>query len=81
MGRVPGRSDIARNLAFDAFLTKYSLLFESSRYLYEQGDSYSTNTKDFDIAIWLITEELMNRKPDKTLLYNLFNVLSHEQQD
>ena len=76
--RVPGRSDIAQNLTFDAFLTKYSLLFESSRYLYEQGNSYSTNTKDFDIAIWLITEELMNRKPDKTLLYNLFNVLSHE---
>ena len=76
--RVSGRSSIAQNLTLDAFLYRYGLLFESSRYLYEQGNSYSKNTKDFDIAIWLIAEELVNRKPDKTLLYNLVGVLSHE---
>ena len=79
--RTPGRSRNAQNLTFDAFLGRYALLFESSRYLNERSDSYSTNTKDFDIAIWLIAEELINRNPDKTLLYNLFNVLRQEQQD
>ena len=78
---VPGRSHIAQNLTLDAFLSMYGLLFESSRYLYEQSRSYTTNTRDFDIAIWLITEEIIERKPDKTLLYNLINVLSQERQE
>ena len=80
-GKAPGRSHIAQNLTLDAFVARYGKMFETSRYLYEQGDSYSRNTKDFDIAIWLIVEELMRGKPGNTLQYNLFNVLSQEQQD
>ncbi len=79
-GRMPGRTPIVQNLTFDEFLSEYSLLFETSRYLYEARGSYSTNSKDFDIAIWLITEEVANRQTDKTLLYNLFSVLSQEQR-
>ena len=78
--KTPGRSHIGQGLTLDDFLGRYSLLFETSRYLFEAGESYSINTKDFDIAIWLIAEELTNRQPDKTLLYNLFNVLSQEQR-
>ena len=79
-GKTSGRSHIGQNLTLDAFLDRYSVLFEISRYLYEPRESYSINTKDFDIAIWLITAEMTNRQTDKTLLYNLFNVLSQEQE-
>lgn len=78
---TPGRSDIGRGLTFDGFLDRYSLLFETSRYLSEASESYSINTKDFDIAIWLIVEELTKRQRDCTLLYNLFNMLVQEQRD
>ena len=79
-GKTAGRSHIAQSLTLDSFLDRYSLLFETSRYLHEPRESYSINTKDFDIAIWLITAEMINRQPDKTLLYNLFSVLRQEQE-
>ena len=79
-GKTPGRSHIGLGLTFDEFLGRFSQLFETSRYLFESGESYSINTKDFDIAIWLIAEEVINKQQDKTLLYNLFNVLSQEQR-
>ena len=78
--KASGRGDILQDLSLDAFLDKYSLLFETSRYLYESKGSYSLNTKDFDIAIWLIVSEVINRQSDKTLLYNLFGVLMEEQE-
>ena len=78
--KASGRSDIVQDLTLDAFLDKYSLLFETSRYLYEPKGSYSLNTKDFDIAIWLIVSEVINRQTDKTLLYNLSGVLRQEQE-
>ena len=79
--KSPGRSDVGQTLTLDEFLSRYSLLFESSRYLYESNESYSTNSKDFDIAIWLIVTERINKQQDKTLLQNLYNVMVQEQQD
>ena len=78
--KSPGRSDIGQTLTLDGFLNRYSLLFETSRYLYESSESHSTNSKDFDIAIWLIVAERINRQQDKVLLYNLYNMLVQEQQ-
>ena len=55
-------------------------MFDTSRYLYESSESGSTNSKDFDIAIWLIVAERINRQQDKVLLHNLYNMLMQEQQ-
>ena len=77
--KTTGLSTVAKELTLDEFLGKYRLIFEESRYLFEKNRSYTLHTKDFDIAIWVITNELIRRQPDDTVLYNLFNVLSEEK--
>lgn len=78
--KAPGRTHIGKNLSLDEFLKRYSLTFETSRYLYESSKSYSVSTMDFNIAIWIITSELISRQSDKTLLHNIVNMLSHEDK-
>ena len=77
--KAEGRSPMTQNLSFEEFLGEHRLTFEESRYLYENSKSYQMNTKDFDIAIGLIALELARKNTNKTVLYNLFNMLSEEQ--
>ena len=77
--KASGLSLMARKLAFDEFLDKYRLLFEESRYLFERDRNFTRNSKDFDIAMWVIAREIVRKQSDKTLLYNLYNVLSEER--
>ena len=76
--KIGARSLVAQNLTLDEFLKENRLLFEKSRYLYERSNSYTLNTKDFDMAIWVITDELIKWQHDSTVLYNLYNMLSEE---
>ena len=78
---TPGRSQLAKDLTLDEFLATYRSLFDGSRYLYEKTRSYSVNTKDFDLAIWVITAELTKRQPNDILLRNVFNVVSPNQEE
>ena len=77
--REDGRSPAAQNQTLDEFLSAYSLAFEESRYLYEQNRSYTWDSKDFDIVIWLIVGVLIQKEPDGTVLYNLYSTLSEER--
>lgn len=76
--RAKGRSPTAQKQTLDEFLSEYRLSFEESRYLYERNRSYTWNSKDFDIAVWLIVAILIEKQPEKTVLYNLYNTLSEE---
>ena len=75
--KVGGRSPLAQELKFRDFLEGYALLFEESRYLFEKDRNFTRNTKDFDIAVWVVTATMMKR-PDTTFLFNVFNVLAEE---
>ncbi len=77
--KASGLSSIARKITFGEFLEKYRLLFEESRYLFERDRCFARNSKDFDISMWVIADEIVRKQPDKTLLYNLYNVLSEER--
>ncbi len=76
--RANDRSPVAQNQTLDEFLNEFSLAFEESRYLYERNRSYTWNSKDFDIAIWLIVAVLIEKQPEGTVLHNLYNTLSEE---
>ena len=78
-GKIEGRSPLAQNLTLDEFLGEYRLLFDESRYLYEQHRSDTFNSKDFDLIIWIVMEELIGKRSDNVWLYNLFNILKDEQ--
>ena len=66
-------------MTFEDFLDIHRLLFEQSRYLYERTGDRNLQTKDFDMAIWIVVEEITRQQPDNTVLYNLYNMLSEER--
>ena len=72
-----GRSPTAEDLKFRDFLDSYALLFEESRYLFEQDRNFTRNTKDFDMAIWAVVRTMMKRS-DMTFRYNLLNMAAEE---
>ena len=74
-----GRSTMAQQLTLNEFLRKYRSLFEDSRYLYEEHKSTSTSSMDFEIALWMILHELIERCPDDTTLPNVLNMLKEDQ--
>ena len=76
-----GRSPLAQQLTLSAFLGEFRLLFEESRYLYEPRDrATGFNSKDFDLAIFFVMEELVKKSSDKTAMWNLLNIFTEEQR-
>lgn len=76
--KAEGRSPTAQELKLRDFLESYALLFEESRYLFEKDRNFTRDTKDFDIAVWVVTET-MRKQPDRTFLCNVFNVFAEER--
>ena len=77
--KAQGRTPEGETMSLEDFLETHRLLFEESRYLYERSGNRRVQTKDFDIAIWIVVEEVTRQQPDNTVLCNLYNMLSAER--
>ena len=77
--KVQGRTAEAELMSFEEFLETHRLMYEESRYLYERSGGRRIQTKDLDMAIWIVVEEVTRQQPDNILLRNLYNMLSEER--
>ena len=71
---IDGRSPLAQQLAFDAFLGEYRLLFEGARYLYEKRGPKTFNSMDFEIAMLVVMYEISGKRLEGTTLSDLLSI-------
>ena len=73
------RSVLAQQLTLDEFLGEHRKLFEDSRYLYEKSTSGQFSSMDFELALWVVVHEIIEKRPNDEVLVELLKIL-HEGQ-
>ena len=71
---IDGRSLLAQQSAFDAFLGEYRLLFEGARYLHEKKGPKQFNSMDFEIAMLVVMYELSGQRLEGTTLSDFLSI-------